>query len=244
MTDLKIPSAGESVTGGTLAAWLKSDGEHVNAGDEVLELETDKATLAVPSPASGVLKITVKEGEDVLTGQVVGRIDTDVKEDSIPDSSAVPERPVPETAEEKVPVPDHYSPSVRHTLQIYGLRSLEGPGSGKNGHVTREDVLDYVRKKGLKPVNRREDSPSHPSGESQPVQEITRVKMSRIRQKIAANLVESRQQSAHLTTFNEVDMSSVMDMRKLYQEDFLKAKGVKLGFMSFFVKAVCLALRE
>jgi len=244
MTDLKIPEVGESVTGGTLAAWLKSEGETVNAGDEVLELETDKATLAVPAPASGVLKITVKEGEDVLIGQVVGRIDTDAKTISLPKADEKGEVPEPETTGEKPPAGDHYSPSVRHTLQIYGLKSLEGRGSGRNGHVTKEDVLQYVREKGLKPLQQSPESQPAAAGAPPPVQEITRVKMTRIRQKIAANLVESRQQSAHLTTFNEVDMSSVMEMRKLYQEDFQKTKGVKLGFMSFFVKAVCLALKE
>jgi len=240
MTDLKIPEVGESVTGGYLAGWLKSEGEYVEAGEEVLELETDKATLAVPSPVSGTLTILVKEGEEVLIDQVVGKID----EESVPKA----DQPLEESLD------DHYSPSVRHTLQVYGLTSIEGTGSGRKGHVTKEDVLKYVKKKGIKPLQPVTDSPQSVKPEALPVnapvpspgtgQVTRRVKMSRIRQKIAANLVESRQQSAHLTTFNEVDMSSVMEMRKLYQEDFQKSKGVKLGFMSFFVKAVCLSLKE
>jgi len=248
MTDLKIPEVGESVTGGYLAAWLKSEGDFVSAGEEVLELETDKATLAVPSPVSGVLKITVKEGEEVEIGQTVGQLDTEAR----PPAAAPPADDSSVSAEQN-PAEDHYSPSVRHTLQTYGLTSIEGQGSGRKGHVTKEDVLNYVKEKGLKPLTAApaaasaepvNQAPVLTASQSLPAQEVTREKMSRIRQKIAANLVESRRESAHLTTFNEVDMSEVMEMRKLYQEDFQNARGVKLGFMSFFVKAVCGALRE
>ena len=237
MIELKIPEMGESITGGILAAWLKKDGENVTEGEEVLELETDKATLAVPSPVAGTLKILVEENSEVLIGQTVAQVD----------SQAVPEIPVS--------TEDHYSPSVRHTLQAYGLKSIEGPGSGKKGHITKEDVLDYVKQQGIKPLNSHETEQlvDTPVQQSAPQvipstqidsQEFSRKKMSRIRQKIAANLVLSKQQSAHLTTFNEVDMSAVLEIRNLYKDDFIKSKGVKLGFMSFFVKAVCAALSE
>ncbi|MDA3957544.1 2-oxoglutarate dehydrogenase complex dihydrolipoyllysine-residue succinyltransferase [Oceanispirochaeta sp.] len=246
MIELIIPEMGESVTGGILAAWLKQDGDFVAAGEEVLELETDKATLAVPSPVAGVLKILVKEDSEVEIGQSVAEVDTDVK-------SAGPDVPEINTS---IASEDHYSPSVRHTLQAYGLKSMDGPGSGKKGHVTKEDVLKYVKSKGIQPVQPTASEPPAPPVQVPPVlpaegavpvpfsEEFTRKKMTRIRQKIAANLVQSKQQSAHLTTFNEVDMSAVLEIRNLYKDDFLKSKGVKLGFMSFFVKAVCAALAE
>lgn len=244
MTKLKIPEMGESVSTGYLAAWLKQDGDLVEAGEEVLELETDKATLAIPSPAAGILKILITEGEEVEIGQTVGHL-----EDGRILSGAV-----------SVSGEDHYSPSVRQLLHSYGLNSFEGQGSGKKGHVSREDVLNYIKSKGLQPVKAPETKaapadpaavPSTPTAapaaQGLPVEvpeSVTRKKMSRIRQKIAANLVQSKQQSAHLTTFNEVDMSAVMEIRTLYKDDFLKNKGVKLGYMSFFVKAVCSALAE
>ncbi|MBF9017491.1 MULTISPECIES: dihydrolipoyllysine-residue succinyltransferase [unclassified Oceanispirochaeta] len=242
MTELKIPEMGESVSTGYLAVWLKQDGDSVEAGEEVLELETDKATLSIPSPATGILKILIMEGEEVEIGQTVGHL-----EDTAMLSGAVSGE-------------DHYSPSVRQLLHSYGLSSFEGQGSGKKGHVTREDVLSHIKSKGLQPVQVPETesvSPAPAAVQSPPTaapapqsspgaspEAFTRKKMSRIRQKIAANLVQSKQQSAHLTTFNEVDMSAVMEIRTLYKDDFLKKKGVKLGYMSFFVKAVCSALAE
>ncbi|QEN06504.1 2-oxoglutarate dehydrogenase complex dihydrolipoyllysine-residue succinyltransferase [Oceanispirochaeta crateris] len=238
MIELRIPEMGESVTGGILAAWLKQDGDFVAVGEEVLELETDKATLAVPSPAAGALKILIREDSEVEIGQLVAEVDT----------QAVGESPKPLIDKENIPAEDHYSPSVRHALQTYGLKSIEMPGSGKKGHLTKEDVLDYVQKQGIKAVplsgSSTETPVETPAVTPAETQEFRRVKMSRIRQKIAANLVQSKQQSAHLTTFNEVDMSEIMEIRTLYKDDFFKSKAVKLGFMSFFVKAVCAALAE
>jgi 2-oxoglutarate dehydrogenase E2 component (dihydrolipoamide succinyltransferase) len=242
MTEVKIPEMGESVSSGYLAAWLKQEGDSVVSGEEILELETDKATLSVPSPGSGVLSILVPEGEEVEIGQIVARLEPAISISTLP---------------------EHYSPSVRQVMHSYGLSELNMEGSGKKGHLTKEDVLAYVEKNGLLKVStdvsqakdsgkKKEELKGSDHSAPAPPEEIIihkdlservrRKKMSRIRQTIAANLVESRKESAHLTTFNEVDMSAVMDLRNRYKEDFHKNKGVKLGFMSFFVKAVCTAL--
>lgn len=232
MTEVKIPEMGESISSGYLAAWLKKEGDSVVKGEDILELETDKATLSVPSPGEGVLFILVPEGDEVEIGQIVARLEPGVSK-----SSAA----------------EHYSPSVRQVMHSYGLSDIKIEGSGKKGHLTKEDVLAYVEKNGLQRVATaapptKKIEPSIPALPEQKVMQkdlserVSRKKLSRIRQTIAANLVESRRESAHLTTFNEVDMSAVMDLRNRYKEDFQKNKGVKLGFMSFFVKAACTAL--
>lgn len=238
MSEVKIPEMGESINSGYLAAWLKQEGDSVELGEEILELETDKATLSVPSPASGVLSILIPEGEEVEIGQIVARLEPAVSNSK---------------------QSEHYSPSVRQVMHSYGLSELNMKGSGKKGHLTKEDVLAYVEKNGLQKSGVSQNQASGRKNEDLKVadqsvvpekkiiqedlsERISRKKMSRIRKTIAANLVESRRESAHLTTFNEVDMSAVMDLRNRYKEDFQKNKGVKLGFMSFFVKAVCTAL--
>jgi 2-oxoglutarate dehydrogenase E2 component (dihydrolipoamide succinyltransferase) len=254
---VEVPQVGESVTSGILAVWNVADGDYVNEGDEIFELETDKATLPVPAPAAGVISIKVQADEEVEIGTVVAEIDTDAaapagaaKADEAGETDA--STPA-ETGDTSGDGHDALSPAVRRILEENGLdaarvaRSVSP--SGKDGRLTKGDVEAYLQasrsgssapQKDTKPGGTHVQSPK--SGKTEERQE--RKKMSNLRKTIAANLVRSRQESAHLTTFNEVDMSQVMTLRGAQKERFEKAHGVRLGFMSFFVKAAARALAE
>jgi 2-oxoglutarate dehydrogenase E2 component (dihydrolipoamide succinyltransferase) len=201
--EIKIPSVGESVTQGILSSWLKAAGDRVEEGADLLELETDKATVTVPSPATGVLGIGVAAGTEVAIGQVVGTVDTEgIAAAAPPPAPPAPAAPVPEKAPPAAPPPP--TPPAP--------RPAPRPA----------------------PVPR---APVTAGGE-------TRTPMSTLRKRIAERLVEAQHATASLTTFNEVNMQKVSDIRARYKEEFERAHGVKLGFMSFFVKACCLALAE
>lgn len=238
-SDVVVPEIGESVSSGILASWLKEDGEKVSEGDELFELETDKATLAVPAPADGVLSIQVAEDTEVQVGQTVGVVDSE--------GAATPEETETQGAGDDDP--DGLSPAVRRVVTENNLDVSAISGSGKGGRILKEDALKAVeaQKAGgaggeaapAKPTPERKAAPAVPSGERQ-----RRVKMSTLRKRIAENMVASKQNAAHLTTFNEVDMNPVSSLRKSYRDEFEQKYGVKLGFMSFFVKAACAALAE
>ena len=238
-SDVVVPEIGESVSSGILASWLKEDGEKVSEGDELFELETDKATLAVPAPADGVLSIQVAEDTEVQVGQTVGVVDSE--------GAATPEETETQGAGDDDL--DGLSPAVRRVVTENNLDVSAISGSGKGGRILKEDALKAVeaQKAGgaggeaapAKPTPERKAAPAVPSGERQ-----RRVKMSTLRKRIAENMVASKQNAAHLTTFNEVDMSPVSSLRKSYRDEFEQKYGVKLGFMSFFVKAACAALAE
>lgn len=253
-SDVVVPEVGESVSSGILASWLKEDGETVSEGDELFELETDKATLAVPAPADGVLSIQVAEDTEVQVGQTVGVVDSEGA------AAAGDEGP----SEDDL---DGLSPAVRRVVAENNLDVSRISGSGKGGRILKEDALKAVeaQKAGggaaaggspaagstsgggaatparapARPAPERKAAPAVPSAERQ-----RRVKMSTLRKRIAENMVASKQNAAHLTTFNEVDMSPVSSLRKSYRDEFEQKYGVKLGFMSFFVKAACAALAE
>lgn len=246
--DILVPQVGESITSGLLAAWLKKDGDRVQSGEEIFELETDKTTLSVPSPESGSLKILVQADEEVKVGQRVGIIDTDASkktgeplEKNQDESGATTEEPARKEAEpdkeERRDQEQKLSPAVRRIVFEEELDISRIRGTGKDGRITKGDAL-----KALKDKKTTEDyvPDSLPSKEER----VSRIKMSRLRQRIAENLVWSKQTSAHLTTFNEVDMSQVMEMRNVYKEEFEKKHGVRLGFMSFFIRAAQLALQS
>jgi 2-oxoglutarate dehydrogenase E2 component (dihydrolipoamide succinyltransferase) len=248
--DLLVPEAGESVSSGILSAWLAASGDIVEEGQEVFELETDKATLAVPSPYSGRLEVAVEEGEEVEVGTKVGSIDTD---------AAAEETPREDQQEEDTKL----SPAVRRIVSEYGLDPSSIEGSGRDGRITKADAQKAAEqssagggKESPEPGGsdragrgRRgaaavvQEGPAAAGTHEEPAGGQRREKMSLIRRKIAVNLVSSKQNAAHLTTFNEIDMSAVKKLRARYREAFEKQHGVRLGFMSFFIKAAVEALR-
>jgi 2-oxoglutarate dehydrogenase E2 component (dihydrolipoamide succinyltransferase) len=293
---ITVPSVGESISEGIVSRWLKPDGSSVQAGEPLLELETDKATNVVPAPGSGVLKIGVPEGETVPIGATVGTIDPA----GAPAAGAAPESPRPggsESAAPGQPAPERpngqgtrpggaptappadrgggerpLSPSVRRlaTEQNVDLSNVAGTGPG--GRITKGDVLDSLgappsaaptapgaaaapaapprpltpwptghQQPQSRPAPAASAAPAGAVGSARPRE--TRQRMSGLRQRIAERLVEVQQTAAILTTFNEADMSRIMDLRARYKDPFQKAHGAALGFMSFFVKASIEALR-
>jgi 2-oxoglutarate dehydrogenase E2 component (dihydrolipoamide succinyltransferase) len=204
--DIKVPAAGESITSANVAAWRKKDGEHVEKGEILVTLETDKVSNELEAPVAGTIRILVPEGEEVSIGKVIARIEPGA-------SRAAAPAPAPASAPEKTETP--------------------APKPAAETPRTKPDLS-------VVPAPREEEKASAPSEEGR----TTRRKMSMLRRKIATHLVNAQQTAAILTTFNEVDMTAVMGLRKSVQEDFVKKHGVKLGFMSFFVKAVTQALKD
>jgi 2-oxoglutarate dehydrogenase E2 component (dihydrolipoamide succinyltransferase) len=269
--DVLVPSVGESITSGILTSWIKREGEQIEEGEDLFELETDKATVAVPAPADGVLHILIEEGQDVEIGQVVGSL---VVEGG---ASAVETAPIASQDGEKRPggvasasasasmqavesaatEQQNLSPAVRRIVKEHGLAAAELKGSGPKGRVTKEDALRAAEAKKRSPAVAANSGSTAaarsmiPRGDEVaqkaaiPVSDRqTRVPMSRLRRTIATRLVQARHEIALLTTFNEINMEKVMGLRKHYGEQFESKHGVRLGFMSFFVKACCRALQR
>jgi 2-oxoglutarate dehydrogenase E2 component (dihydrolipoamide succinyltransferase) len=236
--DIKVPSSGESVTEGILARWLKPNGSYVEANEAVCELETDKAALEVNAPVAGVLSIVVQEGNTVQVGAVIGRLDEKATAPS-PRPSSPPAAMPPST------------PSARKLAADAGLKLDQITGSGRGGRVLKEDVLAATaapppphEAPKLLPEPKRDGQPPPMSVPGPSPERIERrERMSTVRQRIAEKLVSAQQTAAILTTFNEADMSAVMALRSKYKDSFQKKHGVGLGFMSFFVKACCAAIR-
>jgi len=243
--ELKIPVIGESVTEVTLSNWIKKDGEYVKEGEAVCEIESDKASMELPAPSSGVLKIMAEAGSELKIGAVIGTLDT-----SAAPTAAAPKAESAKVAETKsapVAAPaankvvNEPSPAARKILDEKGISANDVNGSGKDGRITKEDA-----------VNAKAAAPATASKVAAPAaapvapgSRNTRVeKMTRLRKTIASKLVEAKNTTAMLTTFNEVDMSALMDLRKKYKDSFKEKHGVNLGFMSFFTKACTIALRE
>ena len=270
-TDVKVPALGESITEGTLAQWLKKAGDSVAADEPIASLETDKVTVDVPSPVAGVLTETVaNEGETVQVGAVIARIDESGKAAAAPAEKAVETTAAaaPATAEtpaprEEAPVesePDHIttlSPAVRRAVLEHHVDPSQIKGTGKDGRITKDDVLAAAKEKdtgspaeaGAQAPQAKAPAPEQkaPSPGPRPSpgdRKEERVKMSRLRQTVAKRLKEAQNTAAMLTTFNDVDMSAVMEARNRYKDLFEKKHGIRLGFMSFFVKAVALAVRD
>jgi 2-oxoglutarate dehydrogenase E2 component (dihydrolipoamide succinyltransferase) len=253
--DIKVPAVGESITEGTIQRWLKKDGDPVKADETVCELETEKATTPVPSPASGVLRITVPEGSTVSIGTVIGRVEGEQggkppgkpapreKEPAVKPSPSPDSKKAPANA---APAPAPMSPAARHHADDAGLDAGQLTGSGRGGRIIKEDVLAAIEQRQApaapQPAPPAAPQPSAPAPEAGARTE-TRQRMTSIRQRIAERLVAAQHSAALLTTFNEADLSAVMSLREKYKESFRKKHGVGLGFMSFFVKASVEALR-
>lgn len=243
--DIVIPAAGESVTSGVISRWLKNDGDFVKRDEDVLELETDKVTMGIPAPASGVLKIAAKAGDTVNIGQKVGAID----EKAVAAATVSEPKPAPVAAPVVNGYPaagSHSGDDVRATPLARKLADERGvdlhgiAGTGAGGRVREQDVQALIdQKSGAATIAvATRPLPAAASGASR------RERMSPLRQRIAARLVEAQHTAAMLTTFNECDMSAVMGLRAQYKEQFEKKHGIGLGFMSFFVKAVASALKS
>ena len=266
--DIVVPTLGESVTEATVAKWFKGPGDAVALDEPLVELETDKVSIEVGALAAGaLLSIAVEAGEDVAVGAVLGTIDeTKAGAEAAPASTVAPEpaiasAPPPAPAPAPVPAPaaaasaapaKTLSPAVRKLVDDNDLNPALIPTSGKNGRLTKGDVLAAIAastgkrvRSGLaaaapKPVFQSAgDLPPRPEA---PREE--RVRMTKLRKVIASRLKEAQQTAAMLTTWNEVDMGAVMDLRAAYKDAFEKKHGVRLGFMAFFVRAACIALKE
>jgi len=237
--EIRVPPLPESVSTATLLKWRKQEGEAV-AGDEVLvEIETDKVVLEIPAPAGGVLKRIVKpDGANVLGDDLLAELDTSAKPAA--GKPAVTEKPVPAPVAEATPATTA-SPAARKLAAESGVDTAKVSGSGRDGRVTKSDVMAAAAKPATSspPPRPAVTPPDTAGGRTE-----QRAPMSRIRARIAERLLESQRTTASLTTFNEVNMQPVMDLRNRYKDRFEKEHGVKLGFMSFFVKAVVAALKK
>ena len=247
--EIKVPQAGESVTEATLAAWLKEDGDYIYEGDLICELETDKANMELPADGEGILRIKVEEGEDVAVGSVIatlepGEAPAKAKEESSPTQSQdSAQASAPVTTATPAKTVQHASPAAGKILAEKGMDASSVAGTGKDGRVTKADAL------AASAVPPTKASASTAAPIPQPVfvegsREVKVEKMSRLRKTIAKKLTEAKNTTAMLTTFNEVDMQPIMDLRKKYQDQFVKTHGIKLGFMSLFTKACTLAMKK
>ncbi|MCO4746217.1 MAG: 2-oxoglutarate dehydrogenase complex dihydrolipoyllysine-residue succinyltransferase [Proteobacteria bacterium] len=233
--DVNIPQIGESITTVFIARWIVQPGEFVKAGDPVLEVDSDKASMEIPAPASGVLVETLAEdGDEVAIGAVVARLDETA---SAPASDA-PAAAAPEAGADAGEV--RAGPAARQAAREGGVDLGSVAGTGKGGRVTRADV----ERTGMKPPMATPAVAKAPAGPVVAAGGTERVPMSPLRRTIARRLVEAQQTAAMLTTFQEVDMSAVMSLRKRHQEAFVARHGRKVGFMSFFVKATIEALKR
>ena len=248
MADIMTPALGESVTEATVARWAKKAGDAVRKDEILVELETDKVSLEVASPSDGVLSaIAAEEGATVEPGALLGRI-TEGAVAAAPKTAAAPkvEAPKVEAPRAAAPAPvakvaaePVLAPSAQRIAAENNLSPAAIPGTGKDGRVTKGDALAALEARAAAPVAAPVSSAPRPVHERE-----ERVKMTRLRQTIARRLKEAQNAAAMLTTFNEVDMSAVMAVRNQYKDVFEKRHGVKLGFMSFFVKAVVHALKQ
>ncbi|CAM2740810.1 2-oxoglutarate dehydrogenase complex dihydrolipoyllysine-residue succinyltransferase [Brevundimonas diminuta] len=233
--DIAVPTMGESVAEGSIGTWLKKSGDTVAKDELLVEIETDKVAVEVSAPAAGVLTIVADNGATVTPGQVIGSVAASgAAAAAAPAPAAAPAN----TGSAQAPASAHLSPAVQRVVSENNLNPAALSASGPKGNITKADAIAAI---GAAPAAPAAAAPAAPRAD-QPREE--RVKMTRLRQTIARRLKESQNTAAQLTTFNEVDMTNVMALRAQYKEVFEKRHGVKLGFMSFFTKAVVQALHE
>jgi len=246
--EIKVPPVGESISEVTLSRWLKKEGEQVEMDEQIAELESDKATFELTAEAPGLLKYVAKEGDTLEIGAVVCVIETG--------GAAAPQNAAPVVGSDKAPAPQSDnkssyaagtpSPSAAKILAEKGVESSTVGGTGVGGRITKEDALKAESPKAGAPAaaqkaaSPKAAAPAAPAG----ARNERREKMSNLRKTIAKRLVSVKSETAMLTTFNEVDMKPVMDLRSKYKDKFKEKHGVGLGFMSFFTKAVCEALKD
>jgi 2-oxoglutarate dehydrogenase E2 component (dihydrolipoamide succinyltransferase) len=259
-TEVTVPTLGESITEATLGQWLKQPGDPVKADEPIASLETDKVAVEVPSPIAGVMgEQIVAEGDNVEVGAVIARIEAGNGAAAQPEASeaAPSSTPVnPQGAGENIELRDEeegedegdgghltLSPAVRRVVLEHGLDPSKIKGTGKDGRLTKDDVLAAAKAQKSEAPSVAPPPPPPPSQPQVPVQAATgerreeRVRMTRLRQTIASRLKEAQNTAALLTTFNDVDMSAVIEARGKYKDLFAKKHGIRLGFMGFFAKA-------
>ncbi len=244
--DIRVPTLGESVTEATIAKWFKKEGDAVKIDEPLVELETDKVTVEVPSPMAGKLeKIVAQSGSTIAVGALLGSIAEGAAGAASPAPAprpAVTPAPVAPSIPAAKPAEQTLSPAVRKGVAENNLNPADIAGSGKDGRITKGDVISAVEAKSAAapaaPVQVSAPVPAAPEGGEE------RVKMTRLRATIARRLKDAQNTAAMLTTFNEVDMTDVMALRNQYKDVFEKKHGMKLGFMSFFVKAAIQALKD
>jgi len=241
LIEVKVPALSESVAEATLLTWHKKAGDYVKRDENLIDIETDKVVLELPSPESGVLKEIVKQdGVSVAANEVIARIDTSVE---VADE-AVSSVPVPEVVDKKdLAAAVVVMPAARKMAAENGLQISSIQGTGRGGRVTKSDIQAAVQKKDV-PAAAQTNNVVNFSAASEDGRVSQRVPMSRLRKRVAERLLQSQASAAILTTFNEVNMQPVIDIRNRYKSQFEKEHGVKLGFMSFFVKAVVAALKK
>ncbi len=248
---MKVPTIGESITEVTLSQWLKGNGEFVKMDEPICEFESDKATLEFPAEAEGKLIYVAAEGDDLEIGALVARIDTSVKPEKTEDTPTIATPAVVETQAETTQQKTNYasghpSPAAAKILRENDIKPETVTGSGRDNRITKQDAQAAISNK--------TSAPSTSTAPSSPIVEPTNTtafsrntrteKMSRMRRTIATRLVSAKNETAMLTTFNEVDLTEIMKLRKKYQEKFVEKHGVKLGFMSLFAKACANVLLE
>lgn len=252
MVDVKVPAVGESISEVTIASWVKKDGDMVKLDEVICSIESDKATLDISAPKAGKLKTLAKEGDTVAIGFKIAEVDETV--------SAPAGAPAPQAEEKVKPVQsegpvaanpttggdkNYPSPAASKILAEKGVDPNSVSGSGKDGRITKGDALGASAPAAAQPSTGGElKNLAHQTMASSFSREVRREKMTGLRKTIATRLVNAKNTTAMLTTFNEVDMSAVMDLRKKYKESFKEKHGVGLGFMSFFTKAACAALKQ
>ena len=268
MTEVKVPVLGESITEATLGEWLKQPGDKVQADEPIASLETDKVSIEVPSPVAGVMgEHKVAVGDTVEVGAVIAAVEagdgaspaptpapaTSPAPAASPEPQPAVETKAPPAAGQQAPAGDAaaLSPSVRRAVLEYGVDPARITGTGKDGRITKDDVVAAAQKgaPAAKPPSDGSGAPAGradaaPAGEPAAARREERVRMTRLRQTIAKRLKEAQNTAAMLTTFNDVDMTAVIEARAKYKDLFEKKHGVRLGFMGFFAKAACLALKD
>ena len=258
--DIVVPTLGESVTEATIAQWLKKPGEAVALDEPLVELETDKVTVEVNAPQAGVLEeILANEGDEVEVGALIGKLGegsgdapASAKEEKKAEPAKEEAKTAPAPAKEEKPAAKSaaanldypLAPAVRKLVEENNLDAAKIPASGKDGRLTKADVLSFMENGGKASSARPAAKAPVPSGPRPRADREERVRMTRLRQRIAERLKDAQNTAAMLTTFNEVDMTNMMNARSEYKDAFEKKFGVRLGFMSFFVKAAVVALKE
>jgi len=231
--EMKVPSPGESITEVEIATWLVSDGDYVEKDQVIAEVDSDKATLELPAEESGSITLKAEEGDSVDVGQVVCLIDTSADNNLTSSNLKEEVKSKPEIINSKnQPITKSHiaSPSAKKIISENNLNITEIVGSGKDGRITKEDVINSKPSMGSPSVNKNRKE--------------TRTKLSMLRRKVSERLVSVKNETAMLTTFNEVDMSAIFDLRSKYKEEFKEKHSVGLGFMSFFTLAVVRALKQ
>ncbi|HET9862085.1 MAG TPA: 2-oxoglutarate dehydrogenase complex dihydrolipoyllysine-residue succinyltransferase, partial [Steroidobacteraceae bacterium] len=247
--EIKVPQLPESVADATLVTWHKQAGQAVSRDENLADLETDKVVLEVPAPVNGVLKeLRIAAGTSVTSGQVLAVLEEGA---AAPAKAAAPAGAAPSPAAVKPAAAapagnDKLAPSVRRMVEEKQLDPAKIPATGRDGRLTKADVVEFLDKPGAAPAKSAaapKQAPAQPATGAAGRQD-QRVPMTRLRARIAERLLEAKHTQAQLTTFNEIDLKAVMDVRAKYKEVFEKKHGVKLGFMSFFVKAAVEALKR